>query len=84
MHLFGGMGSFMFIGGLALAVFLGIKKLLFVKDGLSAPLVTDSPYFYISLTAMVIGSMLFLTGFLAELINRNSSERNEYLIKEKT
>jgi hypothetical protein len=60
-----------------------VKKLVFVHHGLRAPLVTGSPYFYIALTVMIIGSFLFLTGFLGELINRNSADRNTYLIKEK-
>jgi len=66
-----------------MAGYLGIRKLIFIHENLRAPLVTDSPYFYIALTAMIIGSLLFLTGFLGELINRNSSERNSYLIKER-
>ncbi len=82
MHLFGMLGSLMFIAGFALALYLGINKLVFVKAGLRAPLVADSPYFYIGLTAMVIGTLLFMTGFIGELINRNSSTRNEYLIKD--
>lgn len=82
MHLFGMLGSLMFIAGFALALYLGINKLVFVNAGLRAPLVTDSPYFYIGLTAMLIGTMLFMTGFIGELINRNSSTRNEYLIKD--
>lgn len=83
MHLFGSLGTAMFLMGFAMAGYLGIKKLIFISNHLRAPLVTSSPYFYIALTAMVIGSFLFLTGFLGELINRNSSERNRYLIKEK-
>jgi glycosyltransferase involved in cell wall biosynthesis len=83
MHLFGSLGTLMFLIGFIMAGYLGIRKLLFVHNNLRAPLVTDSPYFYIALTVMVIGSALFLTGFLGELINRNSSERNDYLIKEK-
>ena len=83
MHLFGSLGTVMFFIGLVMAAYLGIKKLVFVSHGLRAPLVTDSPYFYIALTVMVIGSLLFLTGFLGELINRNSSERNLYLIRDK-
>lgn len=82
MHLFGMLGSLMFIAGFALAAYLGINKLVFIKAGLSAPLVADSPYFYIALTAMLIGTMLFMTGFIGELINRNSTTRNEYLIKD--
>lgn len=83
MHLFGSLGTLMFLIGFVMAGYLGIRKLVFVHNHLRAPLVTDSPYFYIALTVMIIGSVLFLTGFLGELINRNSSERNNYLIKDK-
>jgi len=83
MHLFGSLGTLMFLAGFLMAGYLGVRKLVFVHNNLRAPLVTDSPYFYIGLTVMIIGSMLFLTGFLGELINRNSSERNNYLVKEK-
>jgi len=83
MHLFGLLGTLMFLAGFVMAAYLGIKKLVFVHNGLRAPLVTDSPYFYIGLTVMVIGTLLFLTGFLGELINRTSSERNTYLIRDK-
>jgi glycosyltransferase involved in cell wall biosynthesis len=83
MHLFGFLGTLMFLIGFAMAAYLGIKKLVFVHNGLRAPLVTNSPYFYIGLTVMVIGSILFLTGFLGELINRTSSERNTYLIRDR-
>jgi glycosyltransferase involved in cell wall biosynthesis len=84
MHLFGFLGTLMFIIGFIMAGYLGIAKLVAVHHGLRAPLVTDSPYFFIGLTVMVIGTLLFLTGFLGELINRNSSERNSYLIKDRT
>ncbi len=83
MHLFGSLGSLMFLIGFIMAGYLGIRKLLALHNNVRAPLVTDSPYFYIALTVMIIGSVLFLTGFLGELINRNSSERNNYLIKDK-
>jgi glycosyltransferase involved in cell wall biosynthesis len=83
MHLFGSLGTAMFLIGFAMAGLLGIRKLVYIANHLRAPLVTTSPYFYIALTAMVIGSFLFLTGFLGELINRTSSERNRYLIKDK-
>jgi len=83
MHLFGSLGSLMFFIGFAMAGYLAIRKLVFVSHHLRAPLVTTSPYFYIALTVMIIGSFLFLTGFLGELVNRNSSERNSYLIKDK-
>jgi glycosyltransferase involved in cell wall biosynthesis len=84
MHFFGSLGTLMFFIGVIMAGILGAKKLIYVSNNLRAPLVTDSPYFYIALTAMIIGSFMFLTGFLGELINRNSSERNLYQIKEKT
>jgi glycosyltransferase involved in cell wall biosynthesis len=83
MHLFGSLGTLMFFIGFVMAGFLGGRKLWCVYNNLRAPLVTESPYFYIALTVMIIGTLLFLTGFLGELINRNSSERNSYLIKDK-
>lgn len=83
MHLFGSLGTLMFLIGFLMAGYLGIRKLVFVANHLRAPLVTSSPYFFIALTVMIIGSFLFLTGFLGELLNRNSSERNSYLIKNK-
>lgn len=83
MHLFGSLGTLMFIIGFVMAGFLGGRKLWYVYNNLRAPLVTESPFFYIALIVMIIGTLLFLTGFLGELINRNSSERNSYLIKDK-
>lgn len=83
MHLFGSLGTIMFLIGFTMAGYLGVRKLIFVYNNLRAPLVTDSPFFYIGLTAMIIGTFLFLTGFLGELVNRNSPERNNYLIKDK-
>ena len=80
MHIFGSLGTFMFIIGFLLAVGLGAQKLYFVNRGIKASLVTESPYFYIALTAMIMGTQLFLTGFLGELVSRNSSERNTYQI----
>ncbi len=83
MHLFGSLGTLMFLIGFIMAGYLGVKKLIFINHHLKAPLVTSSPYFFIALTVMIIGSFLFLTGFLAEMVNRNSSERNNYLIKDR-
>ena len=83
MHLFGALGTLMFLIGFVMAGYLGARKISFIHQNMRAPLVTDSPYFFIALTVMVIGFLLFLTGFLGELINRNSSERNSYLIKDK-
>lgn len=84
MHLFGSLGTLMFFIGFCMAGFLGGRKLWYVYHELRAPLVTDSPFFYIALVVMILGTLLFLTGFLGELVNRNSSERNSYLIREKT
>ncbi|HOU95736.1 MAG TPA: glycosyltransferase family 2 protein [Bacteroidales bacterium] len=83
MHLFGSLGTLMFLAGFIMAAYLGIRKLHYVSHNLRAPLVTDSAWFYIALAVMIIGTLLFLTGFLGELINRNSPERNAYLIKDK-
>jgi glycosyltransferase involved in cell wall biosynthesis len=80
MHLFGLLGSLMFLTGFLSAAGLGIQKLYIVHQGLRASLVTDSPYFYLALTAMILGTQLFLAGFLGELISRNSTERNTYHI----
>lgn len=83
MHFFGMWGTMMFLTGFIMAGYLGVRKLVFVSQNLRAPLVTDSPWFYISLAVMIIGSFLFLTGFLAELVNRRSPERNRYLLRDK-
>jgi glycosyltransferase involved in cell wall biosynthesis len=83
MHFFGMWGTLMFLTGFIMAGYLGVRKLVFVWQNLRAPLVTDSPWFYISLAVMIIGSFLFLTGFLAELVNRRSPERNRYLIRDR-
>ena len=83
MHLFGSMGTLMFILGFGSALTLGIRKLYLMAQHVPAERVTDNAFFYISLTAMVIGTQLFTSGFLGELITRNSSERNHYLIDEK-
>ncbi|WP_080904632.1 glycosyltransferase family 2 protein [Parabacteroides sp. Marseille-P3160] len=81
MHFFGLLGSLMFfIGFVALVVVLSMK-LASLWSGDLRPLVTNSPYFYISLTAMIIGTQLFLSGFVAELIARSSPQRNKYKIE---
>ncbi|HAF28750.1 MAG TPA: glycosyltransferase [Bacteroidales bacterium] len=83
MQFFGTLGTLMFFGGLIAAGWLGAEKLFSIWKGVRAPLVTSSPYFYISLTAMIIGTQLFLAGFLGELVSRSSSDRNHYQIEEK-
>jgi len=80
MHLFGSLGTMMFFFGFVSAIWLGAKKLYFLSQGISAPLVTSSPYFYIALAAMIIGTQLFLAGFLGELISRSSTDRNFYQV----
>jgi glycosyltransferase involved in cell wall biosynthesis len=80
MHFFGMIGTMMFILGFLAAVWLGAQKLYNLHHGIKAILVTDSPYFFISLTLMIIGSLLFVTGFLAEMISRISADRNRYLV----
>jgi hypothetical protein len=82
MHFFGLAGSLMFLLGLIAVIIVGIYKLYAMHANLPYRLVTDMPYFYISLTAMIIGTQLFLAGFLGELISRNSAERNKYNIEE--
>ncbi|MFA6806657.1 MAG: glycosyltransferase family 2 protein [Bacteroidales bacterium] len=84
MHFFGVWGTVMFILGFISAAILGIQKIIASINQESMRLVADSPYFYLSLMLMMMGSMMFLTGFLAELIGRNSPTRNTYLIQKKT
>jgi hypothetical protein len=83
MHLFGTLGTLMFIVGFLSAAWLGAKKIYFISIGVPADLVTKSPYFFLALTSMIIGTQLFLTGFLGEMISRSSSNRNTYLIERK-
>ena len=82
MHFFGLLGSLMFILGFIAVVIVGVTKLYNMHMGNSYILVTDSPYFYLSLVMMILGTQLFLTGFLGELIVRNSPSRNKYEIRE--
>ena len=81
MHFFGLWGSVMFFICLLCVMGIGIGKLYCLSKGIPARLVTDSPYFYLALTGMVLGFQLFLTGFLGELVSRNSQERNNYKIE---
>jgi len=78
MHFFGLWGTFAFVFGLGVFIFLTISKFFFDKTGL-----TQRPLFFFAIFAMIIGTQLFLAGFTGELISRNSSERNVYLIEEK-
>lgn len=81
MHVFGFLGSILFfISFVALAI-IGCDKLWALAHGIPQRLVTDSPYFYICLTCMLIGTQLFLAGFLGDLVSRSSSGRNDYQIE---
>ncbi len=83
MHFFGLVGTMLFILGFGFAAYLGIHKLYCVFSHYPARLITDRPSFYISLTCMIIGSMMFLAGFIGELVLRNSPIRNQYLLDKK-
>ncbi len=83
MHLFGLLGSFMFFIGFASAAYIGISKLLHVfYFHTTARLVTENPWFYIALATMIIGTQLFLAGFLGEIILRSNKNHERYKIKE--
>ena len=81
MHIFGFLGSLMFIFGFIAVVAVGVHKLYAMYSGLPYILVTDSPYFYLALTTMILGTQLFLAGFIGEMIARNAPERNNYKIE---
>lgn len=82
MHFFGLWGTVMFFFGFVAVVIVGASKLYAMSKGIPHPLVTSSPYFYIALTMMILGTQLFLAGFLGEIVSRNSSNRNDYQIME--
>jgi hypothetical protein len=82
MHFFGLIGSLMFILGFVAVAIVGIAKIYNMYAGNHYILVTDSPYFYLSLVLMLLGSQLFLAGFVGELVVRNSTRRNDYEIED--
>ena len=82
MHFFGLIGVLMFLIGLGATIWVGAQKPIALRHHLKAPLVTDNPYFYIALTAMILGSQFFLAGFIADLVSRSSNDRNKYQIAE--
>ncbi len=82
MHLFGSMGMFVFLVGFIAAVIVGSHKLVALSKGLETILVTESPYFYLSIACMIIGTQMFLSGFIGELVARSSTDRNKYLVDE--
>lgn len=79
MHFFGSWGMFFFLFGFIVSFYLFISKFFFDKTGL-----TQRPLFFAALVAMIIGTQLFVTGFIAELISRNSTTRNAYLVEKRT
>ncbi len=81
MHFFGTMGILMVVIGFFSAIYVGFNKLYRLSIGERTVLVTENPWFFIALTMMLMGTMLFLAGFLAELIARNSPTRNHYIIE---
>ena len=80
MHIFGLWGTLMFLIGFVSAIIVGGTKIIALANNEPSRLVTDSPYFYIALTMMILGTQLFLTGFIAELVSRSSQDRNKYNI----
>ena len=80
MHLFGLIGTLMFIVGYCFAFYLGLDKLVLNPDG---RLITERPQFYIALTTMILGTQFFLAGFLGEIILRSKSDVNRYSISNK-
>ena len=83
MHVFGFIGTLMFFFGFLACIVVGGTKVIALYNNTPAPLVTESPYFYIALTMMILGTQLFLAGFLGELISRNAMSRNNYQIEKK-
>jgi hypothetical protein len=83
MHFFGTMGVLSFLSGLIMTIWLIADKLIAISQNLKYRNATDQPLFYIALVAIIVGFQLFLTGFVAELVSRNSTERNNYQIEKK-
>jgi glycosyltransferase involved in cell wall biosynthesis len=81
MHLFGTLGTLMFLVGLGSVLYIGGVKLYALANNIPKILVVENPWFYIGLTSMLLGTILFVTGFLAELVARSSSDRNNYLVE---
>ena len=82
MHFFGLWGSIMFLIGFIAIITVGAIKIYHLCNHMPAPLVTDTPYFYIAITMMILGTQMFLSGFVGELVSRSNVERNKYQIAE--
>ena len=83
MHFFGFWGAVAFLVGFALTAYVLADKFIAIYTGVQKTLVTDNPLFYLALTMLVVGSQLFMGGFLAELISRNAPNRNQYEISDR-
>jgi len=83
MHIFGLWGSLMFLFGITTAFYIGVLKLYKVFNDIKTILITDNPWFFIALTSMILGTLLFLAGFIGELIIKTKSNEKHYSIKEK-
>lgn len=83
MHFFGFWGAVAFVLGFSLTAFVLIQKFIALANGMRHTLVADNPLFYLALTMLIVGSQLFMGGFLAEMISRNAPNRNQYEISER-
>ena len=81
MHFFGLYGTLMFLLGFLAVIVVGVNKLIAIVENVKVSLVTDSPYFYLAILAMILGTQMFLAGFVGEIVARNSTERNNYQIE---
>jgi glycosyltransferase involved in cell wall biosynthesis len=84
MHFFGILGVLMVLVGIIASLWLAAQKIWQIKHGIVGHLITNSPYFYIALTSMIIGAQFFMGGFMGELISRSATERNNYQIEKRT
>ncbi|KAB1065281.1 glycosyltransferase family 2 protein [Salibacter halophilus] len=83
MHIFGLIGTLMFVIGFGIVIYLGAEKAYFLYNHIPKRLIADNPLFYIALTTMILGTLLFLAGFLGEMISRNAPDRNVYYVRKK-
>jgi len=83
MHFFGASGILMFLTGFVMTVWIIVAKLVHQAQGVRFRAVTDQPLFYLALLAIVLGVLFFLAGFIGEMISRNSSQRNDYNVRER-
>lgn len=81
MHFFGSLGVLSFVLGIVMAIYIMVEKKVLIWNNLPYRDSTDQPLFYLALVAIIVGSQMFLAGFIAELVGRNAPERNQYLIE---